>query len=62
MKSSSLLIEFQCPLCGAPATLEETDHLFSCEFCRVNSYLMSRVYRYVLPDKASENRELIYFP
>lgn len=62
MKSSSLLIEFQCPQCGAPATLEETDHLFNCEFCRVNSYLMSRVYRYVLPDNASENRELIYFP
>jgi predicted RNA-binding Zn-ribbon protein involved in translation (DUF1610 family) len=62
VKSSRLLIEFQCPQCGAPATLEETDHLFSCEFCRVNSYLLSRVYRYVLPHSAGKDKELLFFP
>jgi hypothetical protein len=62
VKSSSLYIEFQCPQCGAPAVLEETDRLFTCEFCRVKSYLLSQVYRYVLPDKAPESRELFYFP
>ena len=62
VKSSRLLIEFQCPQCGAPATLEETDHLFSCPFCKVNSYLLSRVYRYVLPNAAREDKELLFFP
>ncbi len=62
MKSSRLLIEYQCPQCGAPATIEETDHLFTCAFCRVKSYLLSRVYRYVLPHKAPDGRELLYMP
>ena len=62
MKSSNLLIEHQCPQCGAPATLEETDHLFSCEFCRVKSYLLSRVFRYVLPHNAPSNKELVFLP
>lgn len=62
MKSSKLLIEHQCPQCGAPATLEETDHLFTCSFCRVKSYLLSRVYRYVMPHKADGGRELLYLP
>ncbi len=62
MKSSRLLIEYQCPQCGAPATLEETDHLVTCGFCRVTSYLLSRVYRYVLPHKAGEGREILYVP
>ncbi|MGD9137268.1 MAG: hypothetical protein PVH42_10930, partial [Desulfobacterales bacterium] len=35
----NVLIEYQCPQCGAPATIEETDRLFTCQFCRVNSYL-----------------------
>ena len=62
MKSSKLLIEYQCPQCGAPATLEETDHLFTCEFCRVKSYLTSKVFRYILPHSAPGNKELLYFP
>ncbi|MBW1801535.1 MAG: hypothetical protein JRJ85_12505, partial [Deltaproteobacteria bacterium] len=48
--------------CGAPATLEETDHLFSCEFCRVKSYLLGRFYQYVLPQSAPKNKELFYYP
>jgi hypothetical protein len=62
VKSSNLLIEHQCPQCGAPATLEETDHLFFCEFCRVKSYLLSRVFRYVLPHNAPPNKELVFLP
>ncbi len=57
-----MLIEYQCPQCGAPATIEETDHLFNCAFCRVKSYLLSRVYRYVLPHRAPDGLELIYMP
>jgi hypothetical protein len=63
VKSSRLLIEHQCPQCGAPFTLEETDHLFACEFCRVKSYLVSRdFFRYMLPNKAPEGKELVYVP
>jgi len=57
-----LLIDYQCPQCGAPATLDETDHLFECGFCRVKSYLLSRVYRYVLPHRAAEGVEVVYVP
>jgi hypothetical protein len=56
-------IEHQCPQCGAPAILEETDRLFSCEFCRVNSYLITDdFFRYVLPHPGGENKAICYFP
>lgn len=60
---TSFIIEHQCPQCGAPAELEETDRLFKCEFCRVGSYLdVPDVFRYTLPHKAPSGKELIYFP
>jgi ribosomal protein L37AE/L43A len=59
----NLLIEHQCPQCGAPALLEETDRLFSCDFCRVKSYLLEPgFFRYLLPDKAPPGQSLIYMP
>jgi predicted RNA-binding Zn-ribbon protein involved in translation (DUF1610 family) len=58
-----LLIQHQCPQCGAPATLLETDRLFSCEFCRVKSYLLQHnFFRYMLPEAAPEDKDLLYFP
>jgi len=58
-----LLIEHQCPQCGAPATLEETDHLFTCAFCRVKSFLTSRdFFRFMLPHPSRGNQEVIYLP
>ena len=60
---SSLRIEHQCPQCGAPAELEETDRLFACPFCRVRSVLVTRDYhRYVLPARDPKARELAYLP
>jgi hypothetical protein len=32
-------IEQQCPQCGAPVLLEETDRVLSCDFCRVKLYI-----------------------
>lgn len=61
-QSTGLRIEHQCPQCGAPAILEETDHLFTCGFCRVKSYLLSTVYQYVLPHSTPEGTKLVYFP
>ena len=59
----NFLIEHQCPQCGAPAIMEETDRLFTCEFCRVKSYLVAEdVFRYLLPSQAPESKNLLYFP
>lgn len=64
MKNSDLKIEHQCPQCGAPATLLESDRLFACAYCRVKSYLRPRgTAQYRLPHKgAAPSPELIYFP
>jgi hypothetical protein len=63
VKSSNLQIAYQCPQCGAPAVLSETDRLFTCAFCRVKSYLLeSGFFRYQLPHQAPAGRDLIYFP
>ncbi|MBW2539702.1 MAG: hypothetical protein JRE27_08870 [Deltaproteobacteria bacterium] len=63
MKSSNFLIEHQCPQCGAPAILNETDRLFTCEYCRVRSYLIpTDFFRYVLPNIAPKNKNLIFLP
>jgi DNA-directed RNA polymerase subunit RPC12/RpoP len=60
---TSFQIEHQCPQCGAPANLEETDRLFACPFCRVKSFLLTRDYfRYVLPAKNASGKNLVYFP
>jgi len=43
--------------------MEETDRLFACEFCRVKSYLVATdVFRYMLPSKAPQSKELWFFP
>ena len=60
---SDLVIQHQCPQCGAPAILKETDRLFACEFCRVKSYLIqNKFFRYLLPNAAPKNKNLVYFP
>jgi hypothetical protein len=62
-KNINFLIDHQCPQCGAPAMLYETDRLFQCAFCKVNSYLVeSSYFRYLLPHHAPAGRELVYFP
>jgi len=63
VKNSDLQIQYRCPQCGAPATLLESDRLFSCAYCRVKSYILPHgVSQFHLPHKAPEGRELIYFP
>lgn len=63
VQPSRLLIDHQCPQCGAPIVLEETDHLFSCPYCRVKSFLSTPdFYRFMLPHAAPKGKTLIYFP
>jgi len=55
-------VEQDCPQCGAPVELDETDHLMHCPFCNVNNFLYAQDYfRYVLPHKAP-NKDIIYAP
>jgi hypothetical protein len=55
-------IEQECPQCGAPVELDETDHLILCPFCNVKNYLFARDYfRFLLPHKAP-NQAIIYAP
>ena len=63
MQTTRLLIEHQCPQCGAPATLEETERLYTCPFCRVKSYLVTKDYfRYMLPHAAPAGQTLVFLP
>ena len=43
--------------------MAETDRLFTCEFCRVKSFLHEQGhFRYLLPSKAPKEKELLYVP
>jgi hypothetical protein len=60
---TQFIIEHQCPQCGAPAELDETDRLFECPFCRVTSYLtVPDFFRYILPHRAPAGQEIFYMP
>jgi hypothetical protein len=60
---SRIVIEHQCPQCGAPVILEETDRLFTCTYCKVKSFLFTPdFFRYVLPFQRVEKRTPIFFP
>lgn len=60
---AAFIVEHQCPQCGAPAQLEETDRLIRCPYCRVGSYLTTPGhFRYLLPSRAPEKTDLIWFP
>jgi DNA-directed RNA polymerase subunit RPC12/RpoP len=56
-------IEHQCPQCGAPITLGETDRLFSCSYCRTRLYLIPKDYfRYYLPPPDLFSNDIIFVP
>jgi hypothetical protein len=62
-RSIKLTIDHRCPQCGAPISLEETDRLITCGFCRVRSYLIDPDYFcYTLPHAAIGSQSLVYFP
>jgi predicted RNA-binding Zn-ribbon protein involved in translation (DUF1610 family) len=57
-----LTVEQECPQCGAPIGLKETDHLIQCPYCNVKSFLFAPDYfRLVLPHKAPD-KDIIYAP
>ncbi len=63
LSGPKFLIDYQCPQCGAPAVLEETDRLFACPYCKVKSFLFSSdFFRYVLPHSAPKGKSLVFLP
>lgn len=55
-------IEHQCPQCGAPVILEETERLFACPYCKVRLYIASdSILRYYLPPLQLEE-QIAYVP
>ena len=59
----NFLVEFQCQQCGAPVTIEETDRLFSCKYCRVRLFITPKdYYRYCLPFKSHPVEDIIFIP
>ncbi|RLB67410.1 MAG: hypothetical protein DRH04_08030 [Deltaproteobacteria bacterium] len=56
-------VSHQCPQCGAPVELEESDRLFTCPYCRVRLYLAwSGPCRYYLPPAEGSDDDLLYVP
>ena len=61
--NSGWTIEELCPQCGAPITLQEQDHIFSCNFCKVRLYIISSGFlRYYIPPPKELNEDIIYAP
>ncbi len=61
--ASAFALEYQCPQCGAPVSLEETDRLFSCPYCRVRHVVHSPgILRYFLPPRTVPGDDAFYVP
>jgi DNA-directed RNA polymerase subunit RPC12/RpoP len=55
-------VEQECPQCGAPVELDETDRLLRCPYCRVKNFLFARDYfRFLLPAKNAKG-EIFHVP
>ena len=55
-------VEQDCPQCGAPIELDETDRLLRCPYCNVKTFLFTPNYfRLVLPHK-TPGKEIFYAP
>jgi len=61
--TDSWQIEHQCPQCGAPVILYETDRLLQCPFCRTKLYLVANGhFHYRIQGKDATFREIIHIP
>lgn len=61
--SASWKIEHQCPQCGAPVILEETDHLLACGYCRVRLWLYTRgLFSYCFVPRSPPMEKIWFIP
>lgn len=55
-------VEQECPQCGGPIELDETDHLLRCPYCNIENFIFAPNYfRLLLPHNAP-NKDIIYAP
>lgn len=63
MNGSNWQIEQQCPQCGAPIILDETDRILSCKFCRIRVYLAAKDhFRYYIPPPKDITGTIYFIP
>lgn len=63
MTDGNWQIDYQCPQCGAPVMLDETDRILACPYCRTRLYLFRQNgFRYIIPHNQERNREIYYLP
>lgn len=63
MNGSNFQIEQQCPQCGAPIILDETDRILSCKFCRTHVYLATDDhFRYYIPPAQGISEKIYFIP
>jgi predicted RNA-binding Zn-ribbon protein involved in translation (DUF1610 family) len=62
-KGRNFQVEQNCPQCGAPVVITENDRLFSCDYCRVSLYILSKDYfRYYLSPSHASSENILYVP
>lgn len=55
-------VEQECPQCGGPIDLDETDHILRCPYCGIENFLYAPDhFRFVLPHNSPGN-EITYAP
>ena len=61
---SSYSIDLQCPQCGAPVVLDETERIVACEYCRVRHIIISGKHQtYCIPPRQETSPDaLLYIP
>ena len=61
--SQAWRVKHDCPQCGAPVVLDETDHMLACSYCRVFFYMVSKeAHRYYLPPPEDVPEPVFYIP
>ena len=63
VNGSNFQIEQQCPQCGAPIILDETDRILSCKFCRTRVYLATDDhFRFYIPPAKGISEKIYFIP
>lgn len=56
-------LHHQCPQCGAPVQLEETDRIFTCPYCQVRLFIHADgPFQYYIPPRTHASGTLLYLP
>ena len=55
-------IDLQCPQCGAPVVLQETERIVACSYCRVRHFIVESGHpSYLIPPKQAADPEQLYY-